>query len=320
MTEKETVEFIKKEIENYIERKGLNEGINLKADYDSRLDEKTVRKVLDDKDPETSFGIEVDSLYENEGDDRLEELYREMRESLVTEETKDVWKMYDDDFWDLFNDKVVYYPPFEHYESEYYNCSIMIDTGDFNYDFSVNRFLGDESEMKAYLDGGFRKEYDKASGLWLAETQGYSKIHTVKEMLKRRTELLGKDSKENYKKNDFLITLGREALNTTTIRNVLTFLCSMSLTDLLGMEDTWKNEKRNDSFFVQVHKDTRCGFFDPCEGSGGGFNIRLEKGIQIPMDKIFKVQIEKADKHTPGDVYGFDDKAYTEAHAKFFFK
>lgn len=233
MNEKETVRLIEKEIDSYIEKKKLYSGIKLKADYDSQLDEKTVNEMLNSPNPDESFDRKVEKLYEKESIEMLDYVYQKMRETIVTEETREIWEVYDNHFRKSFNRFAFCWPPFEHYENQYYNCSIIVDTG--------------------YSGKAFR------------------------------------------------------------------LLCRIALGDLLGMADIWETRGKT-SFYIQVSKNTKCGFFDNQNDFGSKFKFRLEKGIQIPMDKIFKIQIEKADECTPEDVYGFDDKAYTEADVKFFFR
>ena len=233
MNKGETVKLIKKKIDSYIENKRLYNGIKLEANYDFHLDEKAVNEMLNNPSPIGSFDREIEKLYEKESKEVLNYVYQRMRKTIVTKETKKVWKMYDDDFWESFNRFAFCYPPFEHYENQYYNCSIIIDTG--------------------YSGKAFR------------------------------------------------------------------LLCRIALGDLLGMADIWKTRGKT-SFYIQVSKNTKCGFFDKQNSFGSKFKFRLEKDIQIPMDKIIKVQVEKTGECMPDNVNSFDDKAYTEAHVKFFFR
>lgn len=236
ISEKETVELIKKEIKSYIEKKRLYTGIKLETNHDLQINEKTVNEIMDSPQPSESFGQEIEKLYKEESNEVLDYFYRKMRKTMITEETKNIWEKYDNQFRKNFTWRTFCHLPFEYYRNEYYNCSIIVDTG-------------------------------------------YS---------------------------------GKE----------LRLLCKIPLGNLLGMADIWKSRRKNNyyKFYIKVNKNTKCRFCDKQYSFSSKFKFRLEEEIKIPMDKIIKVKVEKTGKYIPDKEKSLDDKAYTEAKVKFFYK
>ena len=236
MNEKEMVKSIKEEIRSYIEKKKLYIGIKLEANDDLQIDEKAVNEIMESPKPSESFWQKVEELYKEKSNEVLNYFYRKMRETLITEETKNIWEKYDNQLRKSFTWRTYCHLPLEHYRNEYYNCSIIVDIG-------------------------------------------YSS-------------------------------------------KALRLLCKIPLGNLLGIADVRKIKEKDNyyNFYIKVNKNTKCRFCDKQYSFSSKFKFRLEEEIKIPMDKIIKVKVEKTGKYIPDKEKNLDDKAYTEAKVKFFYK
>ncbi len=155
--------------------------------------------------------------------------------------------------------------PMNQYLSDSYRTVIMIDTGDSNYDFTLN-------SIDPCFDGDPIEDLnDEASIVWLAEQNGYSKEAFVHFM--QNIDALSKEE------HPFIHSVYENLENTSTSINGLVFIGTMSLADLA--------KAQRDG--VTIPKCTRCGFYDGWNGAGSPFDIELQRDIIIPANVIFSV-------------------------------
>lgn len=321
-------ENVRKKILEYID-KNLKNGIDLYTDYRDAFEPQTALVLMHSDNPWEAFYEKMDYIFEDYAYDEKTKAYQDMMEEIKDELKKEgeekvneFWEENDTEFNDLFMSEVNVNIPYDHYLDEVHDCSILIDNGDSNYDFSINPFLKIDEKIKEYLKPENKNThvdgYDDSSALWLAETQGYPHRKTAEMLLKHRKEYLTWDENiDNYKDKSFLGTLCQEFNEDTWYTNTVVFLVTLTLRDILNIGSIHKqnNPENKKKYEIKINKDTMCGLFDEDNGTGGTLDIRLEKNLIIPDDKVFEIQIVGADNrgYTPDETYGLGDEAYTEA-------
>lgn len=136
------------------------------TDYDDYVSDKDLGKVLDSDDPEQAFEEMLWDCYTD-----CEWQYRSdiVSEFLKTPEgSKYDFEEVDDELVEMWYFKV----PEEHYLKQEVNVDIVVDTGDMNYDYTLNA-------VYPHYNGREDDEIDnKASLVWLAKTQSYTNTNS----------------------------------------------------------------------------------------------------------------------------------------------
>ena len=141
---------------------------------------------------------------------------------------------------------------------------VLVDTGDMNYDYTLNavypHYSGREDDE---ID-------DKASLVWLAKTQGYTK-----EQL--QNQLTNGEDKLDVK--GFLETVYQEVINCSTSCPTLIFPIKMTLEQamkickIINKRDKngykYKPEEREDCGSIVIDKSVDCALYDYDAGGGG---------------------------------------------------
>ena len=198
---------------------------------------------------------------------------------------------------DLFMDKVYVKYPEDYFLGQNVYVDIMLDTGDMNYDFTLN-CLG--PHYAAYYTEG--KLPDEASLVWLAKQQGYTKTQ-LKAALKERP----KDS-------GFLQSVYDELNNSGSHMNTLVFLVEMTFGEYLDLLDALKTEEdlnksytpkdRKGRGYLVIDKKVNCGLFDEWSGGGSILELKLDKDVRIPFRYIFKAKPDCCINYNIKSVYG----------------
>lgn len=262
----------------------------LYADYRDELSSETAVSILDANDPESYFYEKLFEIYEDEEWRVRDEIVNEVKEKLDRDYPGFVASM-KDEAAELLAERVyelldIEYPE-DHYLDQAFPCNIFMDTGDANYDFTLNcrypstgdlAFFGREEAMGP-ID-------DRASIVWLAKTQGYSKGQLRK--------ALNQGDMANPK--GFLQSMRVEMANTSTSMLMVAFLIELTLRQLLTINSLLKYRKPStssayatknpDCGYITIGKETECGLFDPWDGAGGPFEIELEKDIKIQLRDV----------------------------------
>ena len=118
---------------------------------------------------------------------------------------------------------------------------------------------------------------EKASLVWLANQQGYTK--------EQLEQTLDQGDMANPK--GFLQSVRVECANMSSHMQTLTFLVSMTLEQLLELNEMlaerekvgheYDARKRPDCGTITLGKETECGLYDPWNGGGSVLEIQLEK-------------------------------------------
>ena len=289
--EKEFVNFLN--TTNYVDKEKDYYVYTFYADYSDRYDERDVAKMLNSTSPLDYFYEHLDDAYMDSYGYAVDELlagFKDYLESKNIELPED----FEENFNDLVPNYVSFQPDYKHFLGQEFKCRIDIDTGDGNYDFTLNpnyynNYTGSGPETD---ENGIDKP---ASLVWLAETQGYT--------LDQLRQALAEGDVKNP--SGFLQSVRQEAVNTMSGMNMLTFLCKATLGDLLN----WASNKSD----IRVPKSIMCGLFDSWNGSGSVLEIQLEKDIVIPKDYIRAFTVDAPGStydYSVDDVYGLNGSAY----------
>ena len=137
MLEKKIVDKIKGILkDNYFEKDGYgNYYQDVLADYRDTLDEYTIKNIVNSENPLYAFN----DIF-NEWDFDYYE-YKELYKTLKRKLEEEIYEEYRDDIVDWVNENVYFNPPYEHYEKQEVLVNIIVDTGDGNYDYTLNNFL-----------------------------------------------------------------------------------------------------------------------------------------------------------------------------------
>ena len=254
--------------------------------YNDSLDAKQAADFLDKCHSIDEFKDETDSLYDYY-DVYYDDFLKEFREYLEKAGIED----YDEDLAQeaLFNYLAIS-ADYDYWLDDEYRAHIIIDTGDANYEFSLNP----NDSYYAPEDFGLNDEevLQYASLVWLVKQQG----HTVDEL---KSVLAG-----NKSDNKFMDSVADEVFNATSSLNAVCFLCKATLRQLLEFKPT-------DT--ITISKCYMCGLFDPINGGGSVLDVDIEKPVVIPGNIVGDFGIDAGGSrygYDVDDVYGLTDKAY----------
>jgi hypothetical protein len=156
------------------------------------------------------------------------------------------------DIDDILMDLVDFTLDYDHYRQTPVHVNIMMNTGDGNYDFTLNNWLDREAVIEK-----------ESALLWLCRQQGYGK-QAINKALKTH----------DCQGSPLLTSIYDECANVATSMNALTFLVRMTVGDFMNWMD--------DGGDITVSADTTCGLYDPWNGSGSLLGIQLEHPVRIP--------------------------------------
>lgn len=307
--EQQIREAIEKSSSLYLQKKGQSYETEIYADYDDVMDDKTATEILKAKYPMETFYENVFNWYQDcEIQDKvdirlaitktLEKLY--YPEGLPVEQ--DEFLLY----W--IDDNVAINYPESHFLDQEFNCTIMIDTGDGNYDYTLNTHY-------PHYNGRLGETMDnKASLVWLAKQQGYTKTQL--------RNALNEGDMANPK--GFLQSCRVELANMTCHMMVLTILAKLSLRELIEINKLIKVRDKNGYEYdatkrintgyitidKKVSKNYAIGLFDPWLGGGSVLEIQLEKDLHIPVKFLRSVLPDGGDGYSVDAVYGLSGECW----------
>lgn len=267
------------------------------ADYNDTLSSEVAADILQSSDPEW----------------RLEELMMDwymdtewnIRNDHITEFKKTLERNYwsDEDIEDMFVNLWHLHLPLEHYMSQEICINIAIDTGDKNYDYTLNAVYPHYNGVKG------EEIDDKASLVWLAQQQGYTK-EQLQDILTN-----GEDAAEQH---GFLPTVFQEVINCCVALPCLIFPVKMTLKqacllnkiinerDKAGYE--WEPEKREDLGTITLDKSVEPLLYDTWAGGGSVWGIELDKDVEIPIKYIASALPDEYLDYSIHSCYGcYDD-------------
>jgi hypothetical protein len=177
---------------------------------------------------------------------------------------------------DWLNENISFNLPYDHYLDQSVLVDIIVNTGDGDYDYTLNNWLT--------WDAREEEINDESSILWLVKQQGYTK-----EQLKNLIE-----EHEIYD-SKFLKSIYQECENVTTHMNALAFFTKMTLKEYIELQENPSD--------LTLSERTSCGLYDCWNGAGGCLEIYLEKPVIIPKDFI-EVHIDGCRGYGVNEIYG----------------
>lgn len=283
---------------------------DIEADYRDEMSYADAKNVCTSDDPYSEL---FDLLYEWYSDAEMrycDELEKEIRKELECTDGEFPNGMTDEEeveFEVALSECISYNFPYNHYLKQEFCVDIALDTGDGNFDFTLN------SIYPCYY-GSYEEEIDdKSSLLWLVKNQGYTKSQL--------RNIMRSDDETDY--DTFLKSCKREVENLPSHMSTLTFLVKMSLEDLIELNRGIKLQDRNGRKYdtnknpycgyIIVDKTATTGLFDPWSGGGSTFDIELEKDVTIPIKFIWSALPDGTDdcfSYGVDEVYGLDESAW----------
>lgn len=288
------------------------------ADYRDELSNDQVLKIMSSDDPANAFWDMLLEAYQGTEWQYREEIEQKVRKELTAEDgmfPNGMTPVEEEVFADLMMEMVGFLLPEDHFLKQDVCVNIMVDTGDGNYDYVLN------SVYPAYCGEYNERIDDRASITWLARSQGYTKTQLWKAM--RSEEPIDYNSREP---DGFLKSMRKEAVNIASHMNILTFLVSMTLEDLIKLNRLVKLQDRNGHYYdarknpycgyIIIEKGTETGLYDPWSGGGSLFEIELEKDVRLPIKYIRSALPDGGDGYSVESVYGMCRSAWRQDAVK----
>lgn len=303
-------EIIDEEYGRFSEKDGDCFIYEMYADYRDEMPNSTASYILKSEDPEQAFEETLDHWYEDARWQYEDELLDKIVEKLSGDDElfPDGFDEDENEIREYMQEHIFFDVPRDHFLEQKFEVDIMLDTGDGNYDYSLN----------AVYPCWYGREEDyhnsKASVVWLAKQQGYGKRVFRKAMNEG-------DSGEHH---SFLNSMRQELANLPSHMSTVTFLVSMTLKELIELNRLIRLQDRNGRFYdatkkpycgyIIIDKKTVTGLYDPWCGGGSVFEIELEKDVRIPVRFIRSALPDGGIKHeySVGEVYGMCGSAWKD--------
>ena len=274
------------------------------ADYRDEMEDSTLKEIMASEDPEQTFYEKMFEWYQ----DAEWEIERNLLEAVVASiETAAPTETYDEDeIKDEIRELVSIDYPYEHFLKQEFCVNIFVDTGDGNYDYVLNC-------VYPHYNGRYGETInDRASIVWLARQQGYTKTELNKAL--REGDI--KDPK------GFLESMRQEVINHGSHMGILTFLARMTLEEIFELNELLKLQDRNGKKYaaeerpycgyILIDKKAECGLYDPWGGGGSILELQLEKDVRLPIRFIRSATVDGGDGCSIRIVYGTDSSIYRE--------
>ena len=263
--------------ERYIYQK--SEAIRCQMDYPTTvyehdtLDKEKVFELLESvradlKQEQQTHPIDPVDLMHAKLTDYLHDCYEDWQYNEVHKAAEKLAKTFDmdvDEAKELIWDHASVSFPVDQYLNDKYRTLVVLDTGDSDYDFSLNQV------EPAYHGDDIEDISDEASILWLAEQNGYTKDQFI--------DLMQNIDKIPEGEHPFIKSVYQELENTSSSINAVVFLGEMTLGDMAKAQAEG----------VTIPKRASCGLFDGWNGSTGTISVKLQKDIVVPKEVLFSV-------------------------------
>ena len=272
------------------------------ADYRDELEDQALKKLCNAENPREQFYEWLDEAY-------LECIW-DYEDQVIKEVLKDedfaeiASKLDEDEVRDHLRDMFYVKLPEEHYLNQDILVDILVDTGDANYDYTLNNFT-------PHYDACDNEPISEESSLlWLARQQGYTKTQLKQAMRERPSE------------KNFMRSLYDEINNACTHMNTLTFMVKMTLEEYFTLTDAIIQEReKNESYslkgrkgrgWILLDKSTTTGLYDPWNGSGGCLEIHLDKDVRLPIRCIETAKHDGCRGYSIREIYCCCTSLWTE--------
>ena len=267
---------------------------------DTSLSKEHLRKILESEDPQETFDETMWEIHDQSAGEVYDEFVEEVKEDLEKHE----FEVDEDILTDFLHEHAYQNYPTDDYLNHVYRVNIIVDTGDGNYDFTLN-------SAYPHYNGKKDEPMDKkASLIWLAKQQG----KPIRAAFKRSLKGVPKTEK-------FVCSAYEEVLNCTSGLAALVFLVEMPLKDIIQLYKAMKHQdanghqydatKRPNCGTIRIDQKAWCGLVDVWSGAGGSLDIELEKDVVLPVRYIHSAYPEGAQyEYSIDDIYGLIGKAW----------
>jgi len=252
-------------------------------DRGDELREDQIKNIANAEDKMQAFYDELDEWNMNCMDNELDYLSETVQNKWNEEKYGELEVDEEDFVCEWIREEVAINFPYDELLKQDVTVNIMMDTGDGNYDYTLNNFLSYNASEDEEIE-------EESSILWLVRQQGYTK-EDLEKAIKEGTE------------NNFLKSVIQELLNVSTHMNALTFFVKMSLRELIDLE----NKKT-----ITVSKYTSIGLLDVWSGAGGTLEIVLERDVVIPLE-LADVNIDGGRGYSADSIYGLMNSFWTDS-------
>lgn len=272
------------------------------VDYNDELSDKNIAKILEAEDPELELEYMLEDCY-------LQAEWEARRELVDKFQNTDEGSKYDyDDIEEEIVNLWYFKIPYEHYKQQEVCMDVLVDTGDMNYDYTLNA-------VYPHYNGREDDEIDdKASLVWLAKTQGYTKEQLQNQLT---------NGKDKLDVKGFLETVYQEVINCSVSCPTLIFPIKMTLEQAMKIckiinkrdESGYKYdpEKREDCGSLVIDKSVDCALYDCDAGGGGCWGIELEKDVELPIKFIQMAVPDGAPHYSMESCYGVTSDCWKKA-------
>lgn len=251
-------------------------GVKVDIGSDFEIPTEIITNILKGESPRGHLvGFLCNHLYESYYDEKYRYIINTIKEVFADNKPEEVLEwIYKHLYLEFSVDEIM--------ERSLFNMAISINTGDWNYDYTLNKHL---------ITGNFKDAYgakgEIASILWLVRQQGYTD-----------RDLFNAIESDNKIENKFLDSVVDELINITSSMNKLVFFKRMSLSE-------WEeiDEKKQD---LIISKNTNTGLVDYWLGAGSIINIKLEKDVVIPYEQLEMRVDGSIGQYSVYDIYGHD--------------
>jgi hypothetical protein len=268
----------------YMTCKGNYFETEIYVDYRDELSESTIKDICESKYVREAFYESLDEWVMQATDDEhwsIVETIERNWDEVMHGNFDDVL----DEIREWIHDNVYINFPYDHFLKTDVLVNVMVDTGDGDYDFTLNNFASYNASEGEEIE-------DESSILWLAMEQGYT-----------RDDI--KFALENYDKveSKFLKSLVNELTNVTSHMNALAFFVKMTLDDFIEMNE-------DNTLGLKLGKDTTCGLYDCWMGAGGMLEITLEKDVTISRE-LFTMHVDGSRGYGVQEIFGVCSSLWT---------
>ena len=281
---------LKNKIIKYIKENYPN-GYDLYTDYNDTIENDSINKILESSNPKEEFNEWLWERYDLCECDIYGDVYNEIQENLkLTEKEIDYMDDCYQEFRDVLNEHLCINFPEDHYLDQKLCCNIVIDNGDQDTDFDYHHCY------PHYDSRSTHENLSRKSGMMLlANLQGYStkKFHKIYNMCKTANTESYKKLKVKY---PFITSCYDEIENSTSSCSALFICVKATLRELIE----WHTKKADITITPKI--DT-IGLYNYWAGAGSSLEIKLEKTITIPKDKIFDFLPDESWNTNKGGIY-----------------
>ena len=149
------------------------------ASYDDALDYASLSKIVESEDPECAFYTMLDEWWTDAVEDTYDYIVKEIENEMrrIGYDTDDLH----DEINELVHERLTINAPYSHYLKQKFKVNLIMDTGDGNYDYTLNaqypgtayNAVRPPQEGEEGYEPYDRENFisDKASIAWLASTQ-----------------------------------------------------------------------------------------------------------------------------------------------------